>query len=71
MWRTSVTAGCVLSQPRVWFVTTLAEDGMPNFKDEPGLSAEFNGLNGIAIDQQGNLYVADQYNIRIRKITMQ
>jgi serine/threonine-protein kinase len=52
-------------------VTTLAGDGMANFKDGPGLSAEFNGPSGIAIDQQGNLYVADQYNNRIRKITMQ
>ena len=52
-------------------VSTLAGDGTANFKDGPGLSAEFNGPSGIAIDQQGNLYVADQYNNRIRKITMQ
>ncbi|HEY9722002.1 MAG TPA: IPT/TIG domain-containing protein [Oscillatoriaceae cyanobacterium] len=52
-------------------VSTIAGDGTAAFKDGSGTSAEFNGPNGIAIDSQGNLYVADTNNYRIRKITLQ
>ncbi|SRR5579871_781855 len=34
----------------------------------PGLSASFNGPNGIALDSQGNIYVADTGDRRIRVI---
>jgi sugar lactone lactonase YvrE len=37
--------------------------------DGIGMSAQFTNPSGIAIDKQGNLYVADQQNHRIRKIT--
>jgi hypothetical protein len=30
-------------------------------------SNQFNGLNGLTFDRQGNLYVADRYNHRIQK----
>ena len=33
------------------------------------MSAQFTNPSGIAIDKQSNLYVADQQNHRIRKIT--
>lgn len=36
--------------------------------DGPGATASFNSPWGIAIDQQGNLYIADTYNYKIRKI---
>jgi hypothetical protein len=50
-------------------VTTLAGSGVAGLKDTTvGLAATFNGLGGIDIDQQGNLYVSDANNNRVRKI---
>jgi sugar lactone lactonase YvrE len=37
--------------------------------DGPGATARFEGPLGIAIDASGNLYVADEFNESIRKIT--
>ncbi|MEO7730860.1 MAG: hypothetical protein ABIY55_07815, partial [Kofleriaceae bacterium] len=51
-------------------VTTLA--GSPNSAgavDGDGAVARFNGPNGIAVDLAKNLYVADEHNHTIRKIT--
>lgn len=49
-------------------VSTFAGNAMGN-ADGIGMSAQFMNPSGIAIDIQGNLYVADQMNHRIRKIT--
>ncbi|HEY1214306.1 MAG TPA: NHL repeat-containing protein, partial [Bryobacteraceae bacterium] len=50
-------------------VSTLAGTGVPGFKDGPGDSAQFYNPRGIATDAQGNIYLADFSNNRIRKIT--
>lgn len=55
-------------------VTTIAGNprlghDMTGSADGPGLTARFADPSGIAIDQSGNLYVADQNNSTIRKIT--
>jgi len=50
-------------------VSTLAGNGTAGFAEGQGDAAEFNSPNGIAVDAAGNLYVADHYNNRIRKIT--
>lgn len=50
-------------------VTTLVGDGTSGYLDGPARTARFNAPVGVAVDQQGNVYVADTYNDRIRLIT--
>ncbi len=51
-------------------VTTVAgQAGISGSADGNGSTARFNQPVGIAIDTAGNLYVADQKNFRVRKIT--
>jgi hypothetical protein len=49
-------------------VITIAGNGSAGFNEGKGTEAKFNSPRGIAIDQLGNLYVADRGNFRIRKI---
>ena len=52
-------------------VTTLAGmAGSPGRIDGTGNSARFNHPQGVAVDGNGNLYLADQYYDTIRKITL-
>jgi sugar lactone lactonase YvrE len=50
-------------------ISTFAGNGGAGFADGNGNVAMFNNPTGIAVDAQGNLYVADAGNNRIRKIT--
>lgn len=50
-------------------VSTFAGSGQPGSSDGTGKTASFNSPFGIAIDANGNLYVADSGNNLIRKIT--
>ena len=51
-------------------ITTLAGSGTGGYSDGLGTAAQFNGMEGLAIDTStGNLYVADANNQRIRMVT--
>ncbi len=50
-------------------VSTLAGTSVKGFRDGPGSEALFDGLDGLAVDSAGNIYVADCGNNVIRKIT--
>ncbi len=50
-------------------VTTLAGSGSSSYADGFRAAASFNYPSGVGVDKNGNVYVADSNNNRIRKIT--
>ena len=50
-------------------VSTFAGSGSKGSANGTGISAEFNAPMGIALDVAGNVYVADNLSLKIRKIT--
>jgi len=50
-------------------VSSLAGSGFVGNSDGTGISASFSSPWGVAIDGLGNVYVADAFNYKIRKIT--
>lgn len=53
-------------------ISTIAGTGTAGYNGDgiPATSAQFNGVQGLAFDGSGNLFVADISNNRIRKITI-
>jgi hypothetical protein len=53
-----------------WVVTTLAGSaGNPGSVDGTNNAARFNNCADVAVDNRGNVYVADMYSYAIRKVT--
>ena len=52
-------------------VTTVAGNGLGQFSGDggPATSASLNYPQSVAVDSAGNLYIADQFNRRIRKVS--
>ncbi|MDO6432986.1 NHL repeat-containing protein [Flavitalea sp. BT771] len=66
----------VIDDQRIRKVTTQGKvstvaGGVKGYADGDGADAKFNTPFGLGIDAQGNVYVADANNNRIRKITFQ
>ncbi len=52
-------------------ITTVAGNGTAGYSGDTGAatSASLRGPTGVAVDNAGNLYIADQANNRVRKVT--
>ena len=48
---------------------TVAGNGTIGFTNGPGPNATFHTPDAVAVDDNGNIYVVDQFNYSIRKIT--
>jgi len=57
------------SNPTGSQVTTLAGSGSPGSANGTGVAASFDDPTGVAVDDSGNVYVADNVNNLIRKIS--
>ena len=51
-------------------ISTIAGNGTPGYSGDggPATSAQLNGPNDVSVDGSGNIYIADLYNYRIRKV---
>ena len=73
---TGVTVACSTPEPPppplplpLPQVSTLAGSGVQGFADGSDTQASFSRPSGLTVDASGNVYVADEGNSRIRKIT--
>lgn len=60
---------CIRKITSSGLVSTLAGSEIGGFADGIGTLAKFNAPNGVGVDRFGNVYVADLFNQKIRKIT--
>ncbi|HEY4327088.1 MAG TPA: cadherin-like beta sandwich domain-containing protein [Mucilaginibacter sp.] len=69
LYASNLTNNLILKISPAGVVTTLAGSGVAGATNGTGTAASFNAPAGLAIDASGNVYVADQQNNLIRKIT--
>ena len=62
-------SGGAVPLTRTYIVTTFAGQATPGSTNATGTAASFRGPRGISSDNSGNLYIADDLNNQIRKIT--
>lgn len=55
---------------RYWDISTVAGNGSPDYRGDGGLAvnASISSPAGLATDRDGNLYIADRGNNRVRKV---
>ena len=56
-----------------WKVETIAGTSIPGFSgdNQPAIAAQLNEPRRTTVDNEGNIYIADTFNNRIRKISVQ
>lgn len=61
---------CIRKVDTNGIITTIAGNGTPGYSgdDGPAVDAELDHPSGVAVDSDGNIYIADTENNRIRKI---
>ncbi len=52
-------------------VATVAGNGIPGYSGDGGaaINAQLSNPSGVAVDSNGNLFIADRTNFRIRKVS--
>jgi len=52
-------------------ITTVAGNGNPGFSGDGGsaTAAQLSGSEAVAVDGDGNIFIADSYNLRVRKVS--
>jgi sugar lactone lactonase YvrE len=64
-------AGATATSVQTYAIKTLAGNGNPGYGGDngPATSALLNNPTGAAVDSAGNLYIADKFNQRVRKVS--
>jgi RHS repeat-associated protein len=68
---TATVALTVSMSSSAGIITTVAGNGIMNYSGDGGaaISAELSEPRGIIVDSTGNLYIADDYTYRVRKVS--
>jgi len=61
---------CIRKVDTSGIITTVAGNGISGYSGDggPATEAQLSTLYGIAVDNEGNLYISDEANLRVRKV---